>query len=344
MNNNVARYACKALASLLRDPNCVIEHLDLQENAIDDVAVKDLVGALAEEDSTVRELYLGWNRKISDAGWGEVATLLQGSSLTAFSTCELRRGNAFIDALSQNTTLKELELTSAGLTDDNIIALMNTIARNNNPMTHLDIRSNRSVTVSGIREVARYLRSPTCGLKSLKIELLSEDVLTLMADALSENCSLTHLTSGSNFSASAWIRFELALCDASSIESTYLSNHTLREIETRRSHSAQMPDSVATYLRFNGYYSSKMKIARLKIIKHHFSDSSFIMQPFTDMNVKVLPYAMTWMANLGSRYVEKSDLSRCYTFINNMSSCYEFGGPTERQHPVGRNKRRKKAR
>ena len=185
------------------------------------------------------------------------------------------------------------------------------------------------------------------GLKVSKLNYhlkLPEDVLTLMADALSENCSLTHLMSGSNFSASAWTRFELALCDASSIESTYLSNHTLREIETRRSHSAQMPDSVASYLRLNRLYSSKMKIARLKIIKHHFSDSSFIMQPFTDMNVKVLPYAMTWMANLGSRYVEKSDLSRCYTFINNMTSCYDFGGSTERQHPVGRNKRRKKAR
>ena len=189
--------------------------------------------------------------------------------------------------------------------------------------------------------------------------LLNDDTLVALAESVAKNSSLKELyMDGSNCSSQGWTRFfnmlrrhtqcsleviqlskgdvddagwralSCVLCDKSSIERTYTSNHTLRTISltTRRGEeedypsrweTPEIPDHVvASLLRLNSE-RDKTVVARHKILTHHFHSDSTSIQVFVGMSASTLPHAMEWIGrdNLG--------FSLMYRVVRGIPSLFE---------------------
>jgi len=171
--------------------------------------------------------------------------------------------------------------------------------------------------------------------------LLNDDTLGALSESVAMNSSLKELyMDGSNCSSQGWTWFfcmlrrhtqcsleviglsrddiddegwgvlSYVLCDTSSIQRTYTSNHILHKIDlsTRPAlrdnpdeddpyweRENKIPDHVASLLRLNSE-RNKTVVARHKILIHHFPSGSTNIQVFVGMSASTLPHAMEWIA------------------------------------------------
>jgi hypothetical protein len=129
---------------------------------------------------------------------------------------------------------------------------------------------------------------------------INDDTVIPFATALTTNKCLRHLVLyWGEFTDRIWDTFTDFLCDDSSVESTYHSNHTLRTIQIHDRYLIQLlpPVDIAHHLSLNGAYYDvgKVGIARHKIIENHFSTSKINTQAFALMSVPVLSQAVEWI-------------------------------------------------
>jgi len=120
--NNIGRYGCTALATLLQCTNTQLQKLNLFNGGIDNKGVEVLINALTS--NSLIELDLGYNRSITVSGWKKVATLLElpNSKLEALLIQNNSIGDegalVFAKALANNSTLKTLEIHRCGISDE----------------------------------------------------------------------------------------------------------------------------------------------------------------------------------------------------------------------------------
>ena len=143
------------------------------------------------------------------------------------------------------------------------------------------------ITTSGWCAFARGLRTRSDGTRSQLKELrvsgnddLNEEVIDSFARSLKTN------TKGITKA------FMSVLCNCSSIERTYSSNHTLHKISF--SSTVRIPTKLARLLEINRN-ENKSAVARQKIIAYHFSSDELDSQVFIGMAVPVLPRAVEWI-------------------------------------------------
>ena len=84
-----------------------------------------------------------------------------------------------------------------------------------------------------------------------------------------------------------WAPFSKLLCNTSSINNTYLSNHTLEKIHPTDDYH------VNKYLVLNKR-EDKQQVAMSKVLQRH---SHFDMEPFFEWEFKVLPLMIQWFTN-----------------------------------------------
>jgi len=107
------------------------------------------------------------------------------------------------------------------------------------------------------------------------------------------------------------------LCNKTSINATFNSNHTLERIlEPVMGSESLLPSDLQTLLQLNRE-STEMEAARRKILKVHFG-GDFNMQPFNDMDLKALPHAITWMAR------DEHGSSLLYQFVRNTTFFHDL--------------------
>jgi hypothetical protein len=114
------------------------------------------------------------------------------------------------------------------------------------------------------------------------------------------------------------------LCGTSSINNTFLSNHTLESLghHPPSSISADVRSSLA----LNESSEDKKQVAMKKILKHH---QHFDMQPFFEWDLKVLPIAINWfqraqsIENNEEIRVGRHKLGAIYQFIHAMPEVFE---------------------
>ena len=100
------------------------------------------------------------------------------------------------------------------------------------------------------------------------------------------------------------------------MDTYYHSNHTLQKI-CDPYFEDRLPGDVRSCLQLNRE-NRISQTARLKIIETHFREG-FIVQPFVDMEWKVLPRAIAWMG----RHGRSNELSgHFYEFLRSMSSLF----------------------
>ena len=202
-----------------------------------------------------------------------------------------------------------------GFTDEEMVALASGLA-NNGTLKKLCIRMCLKHTgCQGWEALASILRNPRSALKNLDFshsESVNNHALGLLAESLRNNCKLEEMLLGWLFEErpriTNWKPLRPVLCDGTSIDATFDSNHTLGRVF----HDASfhyLPSDVRALLHLNRDLGP-VEAARHKIIDTHFS-SSFSMEPFLDMDIQLFPRVMAWMAK------DDYGKSLLYQFIKN---------------------------
>jgi hypothetical protein len=114
-----------------------------------------------------------------------------------------------------------------------------------------------------------------------------------ISTSLVRNITLKKLCIQTRFDVDFWnpnfLNTDKLLCDVSSIESIFNSNHTLRWI-TVSGH--RLSTFAEDYLELNRQYQDKAEVIRTKILRFYFI-GEFDVSPFVNMPLSVLPQIMS---------------------------------------------------
>ena len=163
----------------------------------------------------------------------------------------------------------------------------------------LNLGGNSTITPVGWTALSNILQHPNSSLLDLSLAAfnqttINDEVAISFANALINNESLKTLGFGGNsnnntITARGWTALANMLCNKSSLESIYNSNHTVTNI----GHYG-IPNDLASYLRMNEN-DNKHEVARQKILKYHFADGDENIEKFVEMELAIIPYAIAWI-------------------------------------------------
>ena len=246
---------------------------------------------------------------------GEKRTLFMSRSLSLRNASGM---DAVLDVIKKpNCILEDLDFTGYNFNDDNVIPFLDALMNNTSLKTVNMSGSLRQVSSTIWTRFAAVLENPTSKLKSLNLcySSINSMALSSFANAIVHNDTLVELLIyNSHDWNSNWREFPEVLCNKSSIMATFNSNHTLQKV----TNSVTQPSSLAAYLQMN-QGQNKFHVARQKIIQTHFTGNMDIdMQHFADLELEVLPHAISWAGGAG--------LSFFYSFVRNNPLFYETGG------------------
>ena len=251
-------------------------HLDLQGNLIDNDCVEALVLGLTE-CKHLRSLDLSSNR-ISDDG---LDVLIQG--LPSIETLTLEYNEITLSRQLPTLRCKKLYL-------------------------RINVLSS-----SGPRVMAASLANPDCRLESLGLHgtNIGDDGATILAEGLRNNQRLTRMILRNNkITEAGWNAFSSILCDTTSINATYSSNHTLQFLED---YLENVPRGIKILLELNSD-EDKSSVAAEKILQtHHHLD----MKPLFGMKLDLLPRVVAWLERFAESRLDHK-LSSIYQFARAM--------------------------
>ncbi|EJK54169.1 hypothetical protein THAOC_26268 [Thalassiosira oceanica] len=263
--------SCAALSAIFPEMAALLE-LDLRDNLIDDDCVQVLSQGLSEFKQ-MRSLNLSHNR-ISDNG---LDVLIQGLPASV-DTLNLARNDVTLTRQLPLLRFKKLDLCG------------------------------NTLSLDGPRVIAASLANPECRLKSLSLNQcnIADEGVAILAPSLRKNQRLTRMSlAENNISKEGWSAFSSILCDASSINATHGSNHTLQSLGSYR----QVPQDIKMLLELNSD-QDKSRVAAKKILQVH---RHLDMRPFLGMELDLLPGVVAWL----NRFAEsRPDLK--------LSSIFEF--------------------
>ena len=165
---------------------------------------------------------------------------------------------------------------------------------------------NRIIGLDECTSMAHLLQDSRCTMEELSIMpsnksyfRIRDDRPIVFANALTGNETLYKLDLGYFFPRFMLEAFFQIICNSSTINSTYTSNHTLCELEDY--HSAG-PGCVqlSQYLHMNSD-DDKKAVARHKVLRHHFS-GQFSMNEFEKMKPELLMLSLIFLDKWGAEY------------------------------------------
>jgi hypothetical protein len=244
------------------------------------------------------------NNEISDEGMAEIAAALGSQSqlekMFLFENNNLGRNScvALGNTLSRwpaSNKLETLYIDTNAIDDEGLQALaeglmncrsLDTIYLNDNPL----------ITAAGMRSLSPLLQSEAHSLDVLRITRINwgDDGAIALAEGLRGNKTLRELRfrpSTAGMTSVGWSAFSRLLCDTSTINYTYLSNHTLTRVGCcDRSGYEETPEDIQNYLRANNRLGRK-DAATYKILRSH---PDLDMEPFFKLKLQFLPAVMSW--------------------------------------------------
>jgi hypothetical protein len=287
-----------AIFAALQRSKCRLKELHLTCSIETEAAAFSLSSALLIQNKTLKCLSLDFAELglVSTASWNAVFHFLR----------------------SPESTLEDFELY-ASCDNEGIAALTNALA-NNGKLRHVKLSLNENITDVGWVSFAAVLRNPNSALETLDLfdSYIEDRAVLSFAEALAGNNILRELILDSSIiNIPAFTRI---LCNNSSIMSTYQSNHTLERLSNEDVEGDQA--DVLVQLLLLNRYNNVTQAARLKIIKMHFNGREIKMQPFTEMELSLRPYAIAWMGRDNS----------LYQFLRAMPSLLRKGDGKKRKH------------
>jgi hypothetical protein len=300
----------------------------LCDNIISDEGFEEMCGELASLLSQIESFDL-WGSNIGGNGCVTLGNML--SSWRAPNLKELRLGDNSIDDIGLRTLVKGM------------INCCN--------LEVVKLSGNRSITAAGLRSLSTLFQSRSCSLKrlSLKEMNIGDDGAAALAEGLAGNNSLKQLhfdVDVAGITEVGWSAFSKLLCDTSTTNSTYLSNHTLECIG--EDDNLSTPKNVEVHLDINCEQSKNNNIGAWKIIRHH---RNLDMEPLFQWKLKFLPLLVTWFERVRSSIeplvedsiledLEKRKLSAVHKFVHGMPLLIIYGYNNRRTNTRMSKKRR----
>ncbi|EJK61744.1 hypothetical protein THAOC_17714, partial [Thalassiosira oceanica] len=167
--------------------------------------------------------------------------------------------------------------------------------------------SGNTLCPGGTGVIAASLANPECRLEDLNLNRcnIEDEGAATLAEGLRNNQRQTVMSlGGNNISERGWNAFSSILCDASSINDTYNSNHTLQDLGYYL-----IPQDVKMILRLNKD-KNKSRVAANKILQSH---RHLDMRPLFGRELGLLPYLVAWLDHFAK---SRPDLK--------LSSIFEF--------------------
>jgi hypothetical protein len=297
---SLGRNSCVALGNTLgswRNPN--LKQLYLSDNSFDDEGLQALVASM-KNCHNLTELVLDGNESITLDGFRSLSTLFRSthSHVTHLHLSSMNMGDEGIHTMAAGLEslhlLEMLDLSDNSIGDDGLQTLLEAISNCCN-LTELRLSGNRSISAVGLRSLSCLLQSDGCTLTCLSICLGDDGAAALMANGLKGNNKLKKLIFNTDLmydeegplTSVGWSVFSELLCATSSVNSTYLSNHTLETIGYWG--NIDTPEDVKQLLALN--QRTDKPVAMLKILKSH---PDFDVEPLCQLNLKLLPLVMSW--------------------------------------------------
>jgi len=216
------------------------------------------------------------------------------------------------------SNLKTLYLEFNAIDDEGLQALAAGLA--NIALEELYISGNNLTTGTGagLGSLLAFLQSENCRLRTLVLHRtgFGDEGAVALADGLMGNKFLTYLSfANARITDVGWAAFSKLLCDPSSINSTYLSNHRIK-MDVKNS----APPDLSQYLEFNEHPNP----AIYKILKSH---PDLDMEPFFRWKLKLLPVVIKWFENVRARMRANQELVQRFLWNfegRELSAVYKF--------------------
>eukprot|EP00986_Skeletonema_menzelii_P013086 scaffold7435_cov74-Skeletonema_menzelii.AAC.2 len=193
-----------------------------------------------------------------------------------------------------SSNLKSLNLYDNAIDDRGLQALV--AGMTNSPLEELNLDSNL-ITGVGLRSMNPYFQSGNCRLRNLRLYFINfgDEGALALADGLKGNKSLRRLQfhpCESGITDVGWAAFSKLLCDPSSINNTYHSNHNIDQIGYCFANEGTPPDMLH-YISVNHLSRHPHEAAIRKILISH---PDLDMEPFfqSQWNLKLLPVVIDW--------------------------------------------------
>eukprot|EP00984_Skeletonema_dohrnii_P025187 scaffold14297_cov113-Skeletonema_dohrnii-CCMP3373.AAC.5 len=308
-NNNLGPNGWSALGTVLESGVCKLKKLCFYSNNIGDDGVSALASGLRSIGPFLKELTLPGN-SIGNEGLLALVTALE--SCTSLEELDLSNNDfslataglrSLSDWLQSNQMdLKWFTVACCGINDEGLQALCGGAAKH---CEELDLAENGSITALGLRHLSTSLQSNSCHLENLYLGRMNigDDGAEVLARGLIGNKSLRclHLRDDEEdigITRAGWSAFSAALCDTSTVNNTYLSNHTVQglwfdweedfgdeDIDPAR----DIDEAIVLYLQLNKEHPQYA--ARCKVLMNH---NHLEMAPLLQWELKFLPLAVTW--------------------------------------------------
>eukprot|EP00984_Skeletonema_dohrnii_P004378 scaffold1562_cov93-Skeletonema_dohrnii-CCMP3373.AAC.6 len=243
----------------------------------------------------------------------------------------------------QSSNLKCISLIDNNVDDLGLQALVEGMTNCSNLET-VHLCDNRSITAAGIRSMSLLLQSESCSLTELKLHRIhfGDNGAIALADGLRGNNSLSRLffaPTSAGITEVGWATFSKLLCDTSSINNTYLSNHTIERIGDGCNDYDANPPNIEQYLAWNRDERRDTATAICKILESH---PNLDIKPFFRWKLKFLPVIIHWFGRAQEAGLEQSlggrKLSSVYSFVRGMPMLV-IGGHQEKTRRRSRKRR-----
>ncbi|EJK47152.1 hypothetical protein THAOC_34152 [Thalassiosira oceanica] len=283
--------ACTGMRSLK------LNHLNLSTNSC--AALRGVFPRMA----TLREVVLRGNSLDDDC----TRLLAQGLSgckqIQSLDLSNNRISDNGLDVLVQSlpTSVDALYLAWNDITLDRHVMLLR--------FRVINILGN-TLCPGGTGVIAASLANPECRLEDLNLYScnIGDEGTATLADGLRNNQRLTVMSLGDSITERGWNAFSSILCDASSINATYNSNHTLQDLGNYR-----IPEDVRLNFDLN-QGKDKSGVAASKILQAH---RHLDMRHLFGRELGLLPYVVAWLEHFAKSRLHLK-LSSIFEFVRAM--------------------------
>jgi Ran GTPase-activating protein (RanGAP) involved in mRNA processing and transport len=302
-SQGITQVGWRGFSEGLGSPNCSLLELSISDCDINDEGALAFALALGENNSLVT-LDMAGNRNISSSGWIDCLHILRQH--------EIR--------------LQKLDL-SRNKIDDLGATLLVTILVKMSPLVSFKLLDVMSISADGWREFADVI-SPRSASKLHDLRLgrgsgslferevtppLDDSVMICFSGALIGNTSLSHISMrGYEVSEAGRRALANCLCDKSSLNNTFYSNHTMQSFCYSNPDPNFRNSDLFSLLGMNKS-KNKAEVARKKILATHFGDDGACVRIFAPMATHALPTALSWIGR------DRSEYSIMYLLLRSMS-------------------------
>ena len=238
-------------------------------------------------------------------------------------------GNVIAETLRWCTNIQIINFRHNRITDEKLLPMTEAIKVGcYTSLENLTLYGNR-IGNAGCHALATLLEDPHCSLQTLDLDnnQIGKEGATAIANSLVNNTKIQTLELQSNpFDSSVLGIFCRVLCDTSSVNDTYLSNHTLKELVLSDEEQGQHANHLATLLKMNKE-TNKSHVAIKKILKYH---PNIDMEPLFEwdaegeQSLKALPYAIDWFGRAEEAIAGAFDREAYHVEEKKLSAIFQF--------------------